>query len=61
MESKMIFNITQANLFIKHGCRVMGVGLGRKNKIYVLFLVNDTFNSMMEKWNSKSFINKFEE
>ena len=32
-----IFNIKQANLFIKLGATVIGCGLGNKNKTYIEF------------------------
>ena len=56
MKTKMIFNMTQADLFAKHGCKVVGVGLGRKNKIYLLFEVNETFVVMMDKWEKREFL-----
>ena len=54
-ETKMIFNISQSDLFIKHGCTPVGCGLGRKNKVYVEFEVNDLFLEMMIKWKNKEF------
>ena len=56
MKTKMIFNMTQADLFAKNGCKVVGVGLGRKNKIYLLFEVDQTFIHMMEKWEKREFL-----
>lgn len=56
MKTKMIFNMTQADLFAKNGCKVVGVGLGRKNKIYLLFEVDQTFSHMMEKWEKREFL-----
>ena len=55
METKKIFNMAQANLFIENGCRVVGVGFGRQNKVYLLFAVDETFESMMDKWNKRIF------
>ena len=54
-ETKMIFNISQADLFIKQGCIPVGCGLGRKNKVYVEFKVNALFLEMMDKWKNKEF------
>lgn len=56
METKMIFNITQANLFIEYGCQVVGVGCGKYGKIYLLFAVDETFNQLMDKWNRREFM-----
>ncbi len=46
----------QADLFAKNGCTVIGVGLGRKSKIYLLFKVDEQFNRMMDKWDNRDFI-----
>ena len=54
-ETKMIFNISQANLFAKYNCKVVGCGLGRKNKVYIEFEVDDLFLEMMKKWKNKDF------
>lgn len=56
MKTKMIFNIKQADLFIQHGCRVSSVGLGRKSKVFVCFIVDETFETMLEKWNNNAFV-----
>ena len=56
LETKMIFNIKQANLFLEQGCQVVGVGCGKRGKIYLLFVVDDTFNRLMEKWNRREFV-----
>lgn len=55
MKTKMIFNLSQANLFIQNGCKVVGVGTGRHGKIYLLFEVDATFEKWMEKWNNYDF------
>lgn len=55
IETKMIFNIYQADLFAKHGCIVTGCGLGRKNKVFVEFKVDELFLEMMDKWKGKEF------
>lgn len=54
-ETKMIFNISQANLFAQNGCKIVGCGLGRKNKVYVEFEINALFLEMMKKWKDKEF------
>lgn len=45
-----IFNITQANLFIKNGATVISCGLGNKNKTYIEFEENQIFKDLLEKW-----------
>lgn len=55
IETKMIFNIYQANLFAQNGCTVVGCGLGRKNKVYIEFEVNDLFLELINKWKNKEF------
>ena len=56
MKTKKIFNVRQADLFAKNGCHIVGVGVGRKGKIYLLFEVNHVFNKMMKKWDNHDFI-----
>lgn len=53
--TKKIFNISQADLFKKSGCNVVGFGLGRKKKVYVEFEVNDLFLEMLKRWENKEF------
>jgi tRNA A-37 threonylcarbamoyl transferase component Bud32 len=46
-----IFNITQANIFIKkNGATAIDCGLGNKNKTYVEFEENNIFKDLLEKW-----------
>jgi hypothetical protein len=45
-----IFNITQANIFIKNKATVIGCGLGNKNKTYIEFEENQIFKDLLEKW-----------
>lgn len=58
MNTKMIFNIKQAQLFIQKGCTVVNCGLGRKDKVYIEFEVNPLFSSLLEKWDKKEFVLK---
>ena len=51
----MIFNIKQADLFIQNGCRVANVGLGRKSKVFISFIVDEKFEEMLEKWDNNAF------
>lgn len=56
MKEKMkIFNLTQANLFIEKGCKVVCVGFGKNHKTYVAFEVNDLFNELLKRWHNHEF------
>ena len=50
-----IFNIKQANIFIKNGAKVIGCGLGDKYKTYVEFEINQIFKDLMSRWMAKEF------
>jgi DNA-directed RNA polymerase subunit N (RpoN/RPB10) len=50
-----IFNIKQADIFIKHGCIVCGCGLGNKYKTYIEFVENEKLHEMMKRWMAKEF------
>ena len=50
-----IFNIKQANLFIKLGATVIGCGLGNKNKTYIEFEENKILKDLMVRWSNKEF------
>jgi hypothetical protein len=45
-----IFNLYQANLFIKKGCEVENVGIS-KGAYYVSFKINDNFKKLIDLWN----------
>jgi hypothetical protein len=45
-----IFNIKQANVFIKNKATVIGCGLGNKYKTYIEFEENEIFKDLMKKW-----------
>jgi len=48
-----IFNILQANILIRHGCVVVGCGLGNKNKTYVEFKEDSLFIEVLNRWLNK--------
>jgi len=50
-----IFNIKQANIFIKSGATIIGCGLGNKYKTYIEFEENITFQDLMTRWMTKEF------
>ena len=58
METKRIFNLTQANLFIQHGCQVVGVELGNRNKVCLVFLKDETFHRLQTQWDNRLFLKK---
>ena len=46
-----IYNLLQANVFIKEGCIVLGVKKRKiDNKVAVVFKVDDIFEEVMTKW-----------
>lgn len=55
-QTKMIFNIKQADIFVKNDCKIVGVGLGNKNKVYFLFEVDPQFEYMMAQWDNRKFL-----
>lgn len=50
-----IFNIKQADIFIKNGATSIGCGLGNKYKTYIEFEDNQTFKELMKRWMAKEF------
>ena len=50
-----IFNIKQADIFIKNGAKPIGCGLGNRDKIYIEFEENNIFESLLERWHNKEF------
>lgn len=50
-----IFNIKQANIFIKNGATPIGCGLGNKYKTYIEFKEDKIFKELMKKWMAKEF------
>jgi hypothetical protein len=48
-----IFNLYQANLFIKKGCEVECVGIS-KGSYYVQFKANELFHTILKQWNMKN-------
>jgi len=50
-----IYNIYQANIFLKNGATATGAGLGNKYKTYVEFLENEVFKELMKRWAAHEF------
>lgn len=50
-----IFNIKQANIFIKNGAIVTSCGLGNKYKTYIEFQEDEIFKELMKRWMAKEF------
>lgn len=48
-----IFNIKQANIFIKNGATTIGTGYGDRFKIYIEFEENQIFKDLLKKWLKK--------
>lgn len=50
-ETIAIYNLRQANLFIREGCKVVGVKKRKvDNKVAIIFEVDDIFRDVMKKW-----------
>ena len=45
-----IFNIFQADWMYKRGANIVGFGLSKDKKVYVLFNSDDKFNEIMKEW-----------
>lgn len=50
-----IFNIKQADVFIKLGAIPIGCGLGNKYKTYIEFKEDDKFKELLKRWHNKEF------
>lgn len=50
-----IFNIKQADIFIKNKATVIGCGLGNKYKTYIEFEENEKFKDLIMRWMAKEF------
>lgn len=50
-----IFNIKQADIFIKNGATPIGCGLGNKYKTYIEFKEDENFKELLKKWMAKEF------
>jgi hypothetical protein len=50
-----IFNLKQADIFIKNKATIIGCGLGNKFKTYIEFEENQIFNELMKRWLNKEF------
>ena len=50
-----IFNIKQADIFIKNRATTIGCGLGNKYKTYIEFEENQIFKDLMNRWMAKEF------
>jgi hypothetical protein len=48
-----IFNLYQADLFVKAGATVKGIGKSETKTIFILFEVNEKFIELIDKWNKR--------
>lgn len=58
MNTVKIFNIPQADTFVKHGCKVVGIGFGNNTKVAIVFQRDEKFEDMLKRWHNKEFIVK---
>jgi hypothetical protein len=50
-----IFNLKQADIFIRKGAKVIGTGTGNRYKVYIEFEENTMFEELMKRWLNKEF------
>ena len=50
-----IFNIKQADIFIKNKATAIGCGLGNRYKTYIEFEENQIFKDLMNRWMAEEF------
>jgi hypothetical protein len=50
-----IYNLKQADIFIKNKATVIGCGLGNKFKTYLEFEENEIFIQLIKRWMAKEF------
>lgn len=51
-----IYNLKQANIFIREGCTVVGVKKRKvDNKVAIVFKVDDKFKEIMTKWQNYEY------
>ena len=49
-----IFNIRQCNFLLQEGCKATATGYGQKDgKVYIMFQVDEKFNTAMKKWQKR--------
>ena len=48
-----IYNIEQANFFIKEGLSVVEVGIGKKKDVYIKFVRNYVSELVFTKWTNR--------
>lgn len=52
-----ILNPKQIDVFIKNDCKPVGCGVGYGGKIYIDFLRDEHFNSVLKRWQKHEFMN----
>lgn len=50
-----IFNIKQADIFIKNKATPISTGTGDRFKVYIEFEENQIFQDLMKRWLNKEF------
>lgn len=60
MEVIKIFNVPQAQTFVRNGCTVVDVSMGKYSKVAIVFKRDETLELMLQRWRNKEFVvNKF--
>lgn len=50
-----IFNMPQARTFIRNGCEVLDITIGREAKIGIVFERNEHLEQLLQRWYNKEF------
>lgn len=50
---RFIYNMKQADFFIKNGCEILGCGTGNKGDCYVVFKDGTLFQKIFEVWKTR--------
>jgi hypothetical protein len=59
MEYIHIYNMTQADFYIKSGIQVKGAGTGSKGQSYILFINDEHTKEVYRQWKTfKTYIDK---
>lgn len=56
MKTINIFNIPQAQTFIRHGCKVVDITMGKRAKVAIVFERDAVLETMLQRWHNKEFI-----
>lgn len=50
-----IFNMPQARVFHRHGCKVLDFSIGDKGKVGIVFKRDEHLEGLLKRWQNKEF------